>query len=191
MMSVSQSHTYFTPEDYLEIESISPIKHEYLNGQIVAMAGASKAHVIITGNLSALIVNHLRGTKCISYAIDMKIRLPALNFFYYPDLTVTCDERDRISDQDFILHPKLIIEVLSDSTEAFDRGDKFVHYKTIPEFQEYVLIHQKQILIERFERKYDNLWITQIYRTREIIEFGSIDFSCPIEAIYENIALLT
>jgi len=76
-MIATKSHAYFTPEAYLEIERISPIKHEYLQGQIVAMAGASKAHVIITGNLSALMVNHLRGTGCISHATDMKIRLPA------------------------------------------------------------------------------------------------------------------
>ena len=150
-MPLVQRHTDFTPEDYLAIERISPIKHEYIQGQLVAMAGASKAHVIIVGNLSALLVNHLRGTGCLPYATDMKVRLPELNIFYYSDITVTCDERDRISSEDFILHPKLIIEVLSDSTEAFDfpsetlreRGDKFADYKTIPELEEYVLIHQK------------------------------------------------
>jgi len=154
-MTVSKSHAYFTPEDYLAIERISPIKHEYLQGQMVAMAGASKTHVIITGNLSALLVNYLRGTGCIPYTSDMKVRLPALNLFYYPDLAVTCDEhlrcgepvRDRRSDEDFILHPKLIIEVLSDSTEAFDpcgiceaaRGDEFADYKSISELEEYTL----------------------------------------------------
>ncbi len=155
-MTVSKSHAYFTPGDYLEIERLSPIKHEYLQGQMVAMAGASKAHVIITGNLSALLVNHLRGTGCLPYTADMKVRLPALNLFYYPYLAVTCDYRDRRSDEDFILHPKLIIEVLADSTEAFDRGDKFAAYKSNPEFAEYVLVHQKQILVERFQRQSDN-----------------------------------
>jgi len=152
LLLIPQSHAYFTPEDYLEIERISPIKHEYLQGQMVAMAGASKAHVIVTGNLSALLVNHLRGTGCISYATDMKVRLPTLNLFYYPDLAVTCDDRDRRSDEDFILHPKLIIEVLANSTEAFDRGDEFADYKSISELEEYTLIHQKQILVERFQR---------------------------------------
>jgi Uma2 family endonuclease len=190
MMTISKSHAYFTPEEYLEIERISPIKHEYLQGQIVAMAGASKAHVIITGNLSALLVNHLRGTGCISYATDMKVRLPELNFFYYADLAVTCDERDRNSDEDFILHPKLIVEVLSASTEAFDRGDKFADYRTIAELEEYILIHQKQILVERFQRQSDNLWMPQVYRTGDRVEFASIGFFCAIEALYENIAQL-
>jgi Uma2 family endonuclease len=97
-MTTIKSHAYFTPEEYLEIERISPIKHEYLQGQMVAMAGASKAHAIITGNLSALLVNHLRGTECLAYATDMKVRLPALNLFYYPDLSVTWDQRDLRSD---------------------------------------------------------------------------------------------
>jgi Uma2 family endonuclease len=189
-MTVSKSHAYFTPEEYLEIERISPIKHEYLQGQLVAMAGASKAHVIITGNLSALLVNHLRGTGCISYTTDMKVRLPSLNLFYYADLAVTCDERDRVSSEAFILHPKLIVEVLSDSTEAFDRGDKFADYKTIAEFEEYVLIHQKQILVERFKRQADNLWVSQIYRSGDTLEFASIGFTGAITTLYDNIEQL-
>ena len=190
-MKSGTNHSYFTPEEYLEIEKISPIKHEYLQGQIVAMAGASKAHVIITGNLSALLVNHLRGKGCIAYATDMKVRLPSLNLFYYPDLAVTCDERDHTSTEAFILHPKLIIEVLSDSTEAFDRGDKFSDYKTIAELEEYVLIHQTQMLVERFQRKTNNLWIPQVYAAESKVEFASISFSCEIEQLYENLDLLS
>ncbi|NEZ63076.1 Uma2 family endonuclease [Leptolyngbyaceae cyanobacterium CCMR0082] len=190
-MALSKSYAYFTPEEYLEIERVSPIKHEYLQGQIVAMAGATKAHVIITGNLSALLVNHLRGTDYISYAVDMKVRLPELNLFYYPDLAVTCDDRDRVSDEDFILHPKLIIEVLSDSTEAFDRGDKFSDYKSVAELEEYVLVHQKQVLVERFQRKSDNLWLPQVYRVGEQVEFESIEFRCAIADLYENLNQLS
>jgi Uma2 family endonuclease len=186
-MPVSGHHAYFTPEEYLELERMSPIKHEYLQGQLLAMAGASKAHVIITGNLSALLVNHLRGTDCISYAVDMKVRLPQLGLFYYPDLTVTCDERDRSSTEDFILYPKLIVEVLSDSTEAFDRGDKFSDYKTAATLEEYVLIHQNQMLVERFQRKSNMLWVPQIYGVNDTVEFTSIQFSCPVDFLYENI----
>ena len=189
-MAIRARHSYFSPEEYLAIERISPVKHEYLQGQLVAMAGATKAHVIITGNLSALLVNHLRGSGCISYAADMKVRLPSLELFYYPDLAVTCDERDRASDEDFILHPQLIVEVLSDSTEAFDRGDKFSDYKNINQFEEYVLIHQKQVLVERFNRKTNNLWVPQIYRAGETVELMSIDFRCAIEWLYETIEQL-
>jgi Uma2 family endonuclease len=190
-MTVDKRCAYFTPEEYLEIERISPIKHEYMEGQIVAMAGLSKAHVIITGNLSALILNHLRGTDCIPYAIDMKVRLPASRLFYYPDLAVTCDKDDKNSDEDFILHPKLLIEVLCSSTEAFDRGGKFADYKAIAEFEEYLLVHQNQVLVERFQRKSNNLWVPTLYRDGETIELASIGFSCPVSTFYDNLAQLT
>jgi Uma2 family endonuclease len=189
-MTASKSHAYFTPEQYLEIERISPIKHEYIDGQIIAMAGATKAHVLITGNFSALLLNHLRGTGCIPYATDMKVRLPKSRLFYYPDLAVTCNEDDKNSDEDFIRYPKLLIEVLSNSTEAFDRGDKFADYKTIADFEEYVLIHQNQVLVERFQRKADSLWVPTIYRAGDRVELTSINFSCPISAFYENLEQL-
>lgn len=189
-MTVGKSHAYFTPEDYLELERISPIKHEYIQGQMVAMAEATKVHVILTGNLSALLINYLRGTGCITYATDMKVRLPSLGIFYYPDLAVTCDQQDRSLDEDFILHPKLIVEVLSDSTEAFDRGDKFSDYKTVATLEEYVLIHQKQVLVERFSRKSESLWVPQIYREGDRMELASIEFACPINFLYENIEQL-
>ena len=180
-------YSRFSPTDYLELERLSPIKHEYLQGQVIAMAGASKAHVLLTGNLSALLVNHLRGQACLVYASDMKVRLPSLNIFYYPDLAVTCDPRDRSSSEDFILHPKLIIEVLSDSTEVFDRGDKFADYKAIAELEEYVLIHQKQVLIEQFQRKSSNLWLPTICHAQDTFYLNSINFSCAVDAIYENL----
>ena len=186
-MTVSKHYASFTPEEYLEIERISLIKHEYVQGQIVAMAGASKAHVIITGNLSARLVNHLRGSGCLSYAAEMKVRLPELNLFYYADLAVTCDERDRRSDEAFILYPKLIIEVLSDSTEAFDRGDKFIDYQSNPLLEEYVLIHQKQLLVERFQRRADNLWVPEVFRAGDRVEFASIGFVCDLADLYENV----
>lgn len=190
-MTAKQSHAYFTPEEYLEIERTSPIKHEYIEGQIIAMAGASKAHVIITGTLSALILNHLQGTNCITYATNMKVRPPASRLFYYPDLAVTCHPEDRNSDEDFILHPKLLIEVLSNSTEAFDQGEKFADYKAIAEFEEYLLIHQNQVMAERFQRKSDDLWVPTIYQSGETLELSSIGFPCPMSTLYNNLAQLT
>jgi len=180
-------HSQFTIDEYLAIERISPVKHEYFQGQIIAIAGDSKAHVIITGNLSALLVDHLRGTDYISYVADMKVCLPSLNLFCYPDLAVTCDERDRTPTEEFILYPKLIIEVLSDSTEAFDRGDKFSDYKTISTLEEYILVHQNQIVVERFQRKSDNLWVPKILHRGDTIKLSSIRFACEIESIYENL----
>jgi Uma2 family endonuclease len=112
-------------------------------------------------------------------------------------LAVTCDdalakplEENRRSDEDFILYPKLIIEVLSDATEAFDRGDKFADYKSISAFTEYVLIYQKQILVEQFQRQADNLWMPQVYRAGDTIAFASIGYACAIETLYENVTQL-
>lgn len=107
MISSLRSHAYFSPEDYLELERCSPIKHEYLQSRVVAMAGASQAHVLIMGNLSALLVMHLRGTACIPFATDIKVRLSACDAFYYPDLVVSCDDRDRDSTDDALRYPKL------------------------------------------------------------------------------------
>ena len=188
MIASKSRGPYFTPEEYLQLEKESSIKHEYRQGLVFAMAGAKKAHITIVGNLSGLLFNHLRNNEdCAYYANDMKVHFLAGDAFYYPDVVVTCDERDQSSNDVFIQHPKLIVEVLSDSTEAFDRGDKFADYKTIPELEEYVLIHQNQILVERFWRRTSGFWLAQTYQTGAKVELVSIGFSCPIEALYEKV----
>jgi Uma2 family endonuclease len=190
-MTISKSYPCFTPEEYLEIEESSTIKHEYIQGHIYAMAGASKAHVILTGNLVTLLNNHLRGTGCIVYSTDMKVRIEVANTFYYPDVTVTCDERDRTSSEDFIRYPRLIIEVLSRKTESFDRGDKFADYKTIETLEEYILVNQYQMSVERFQRNAEGLWVPFAYRESDEVSFANVNFHQPIAELYENVALLT
>lgn len=124
---VASPQPSLTAQDYLTLEAESPIKHEYIHGEAYAMAGASDAHVTITVNLAALLRNHVRGSGCRVYIADMKAHIETRNCFYYPDVMVTCDERDRENDT-YKCFPKLIIEVLFDATEAFDRGDKFADY---------------------------------------------------------------
>lgn len=155
-MIASPQPSYFTPEEYLEMEEQSPIKHEYIDGQIYAMAGASDPHVTIALNLAALLCNHVRGSGCRVYIADMKARIESLNCFYYPDVMVTCDERDK-QTPNHKRFPCLIIEVLSDSTEAFDRGDKFVDYQQLETLQEYVLINTKRQRFECFRRNSEGL----------------------------------
>lgn len=179
--------TYLTPENYLELERDSKIKHEYIQGQAVAMAGATRAHGVIVDNLTALFVTHLRGSGCISHSGDVKVRMPEIGMFYYPDQSVTCEEEKGSAGKDFILHPKLIVEVLSKSTAEFDRNAKFEDYKTIPEFEEYVLVHQERVFVERFSRRADGFWVTQNYETGDHVEFASISLACPIEYLYENV----
>ncbi|GET43195.1 Uma2 family endonuclease [Microseira wollei] len=189
-MLSTQYHAYFSPEEYLEIEDNNPIKHEYRQGLIYAMAGASKAHVIITGNIYRQLDNSLEDSDCIVYTTDMKVRVEAENDFYYPDVAVTCDERDRNSSEKFIRYPCLIVEVLSSKTEAFDREGKFNDYKNLETLTEYVLISQNQMRVECFRRNGEGNWVQQTYNSGEEIYFASVDFSCPIAALYRQVSLL-
>lgn len=181
---------YFTPEEYLALERDSKIKHEYIQGQAVAMAGATRAHGVIVDNLTALFVPHLRGSGCISHSGDVKVRMLEIGLFYYPDQSVTCDEEKGTAGKDYILHPKLIVEVLSKSTAEFDRNAKFEDYKTILELEEYGLVHQKKVCVERFSKGSDGIWLSRIYQSGDHVEFASIQLTCPIEFLYENVETL-
>ena len=186
-MFVSKNNFYISPEEYLEGERVSPIKHEYRRGHVYAMTGAKKPHIVISVNLASLLNNHLHESSCLVLSSDIKVRLEEANCYYYPDVAVTCDERDISSMEDFILYPSLIIEVLSPSTASFDRGDKFVDYQTASSLQEYVLITQSEIKIECFRLNAEGNWVSQTYRQGDTVEFVSANFSCPISEIYQKV----
>ncbi|MBF2008782.1 MAG: Uma2 family endonuclease [Chlorogloeopsis fritschii C42_A2020_084] len=188
-MVTSRSEYYISPEEYLEGEKVSQIKHEYIDGQVYAMAGASDAHVTISMNLSMLLRNHLRGSGCRVYMAEMKAQIEVINRYYYPDVMVTCDARDREFEY-FKCHPKLIVEVLSDSTEAFDRGKKFADYRHLESLQEYVLISQDTMSVECFRRNEKGRWELYPYEKGEEVHLASVDFWCEIEAIYEDVVLV-
>ena len=185
-MIANPSHDYISPQDYLAREELSPIKHEYIDGQINAMAGANDPHVTISLNLGSLLRNHVRGTGCRVYMVDMKAYIETANIFYYPDVMVTCDARDR----ELLNHKKypcLIVEVLSKSTEAFDRGDKFFDYRQLESLQEYVLISQKRQRVEFFRRNAEGFWTLQTYNQGSEIHLTSIDFRTSIDSLYEDV----
>src|SRR4028119_1112125 len=186
-MVASKSDTYVSPEDYLAAEKVSPIKHEYRQGEIYAKAGESKPHVIIMGNVSVLLRNHLRGSGCMPYMADMKVRNEKSNFYYYPDVAVSCDERDKNAAEDFIRYPRLIVEVLSPTTAAFDRGDKFADCRTSESLQEYVLINQERVSVECFRRNEEGRWVLYLYGEGEEVHLASVDFRCAIAALYEDV----
>ncbi|MEG4033495.1 Uma2 family endonuclease [Microcoleus sp. w1-18aA5] len=186
-MVISKNNFYVSPEEYLEGERVSPIKHEYRRGHVYAMTGAKKPHIIIASNLVRLLGNHLLNTPCLVLSSDIKVRLEEANCYYYPDVAVTCDERDTSTTEDFILYPSLVVEVLSPSTAAFDRGDKFADYQTSPSLQEYVLITQSEIKIECFRLNAEGNWISQTYRQGDRVEFVSANFSCAISEIYQKV----
>ena len=186
-MTTSQNYTYLSPEDYLASEKDSPIKHEYIQGQVYAMAGASDAHTTVAGNLFTLLRNHVRGTGCRVYMADMKAQIESANVFYYPDVMVTCDERDRNSSY-FKRYPCLIVEVLSPTTEAFDRGNKFADYRQLETLQEYILIHPAQLSVECFRRNSEGLWVLHPYTDGEV-HLASVNFRCPIVDLYEDVVI--
>jgi len=185
-MTLSPSHPYLSPEEYLENEKSSPIKHEYIQGQIYAMVGASDTHVTITANLVTLLRNHIRGSGCRVYLADMKARIESLDTFYYPDVMVTCDQRDTKFEY-FKRYPSLIIEVISPSTEALDRGDKFIDYQELETLQEYVLISQNRRRVDCFRRNPERRWELYSYGENQEVHFTSLNFSCSISDIYEDV----
>lgn len=186
-MVVNKKQFYISPELYLKGEEVSPIKHEYRRGQVYAMTGAKNPHVIITVNLVALLNNSLLDSPCIVLSLDTKVRLEAANCYYYPDVVVTCDERDITSTADFILYPSLIIEVLSPSTADFDRGDKFADYQTSSTLREYVLVSQSEIFVECFRLNDEGVWVSQTYGQGDEVELSSVDFRFPIAEIYRKV----
>lgn len=190
-MTFNKRYFYFSTEAYLESEKISPIKHEYRQGQIYAMAGTSQAHGIISLNLASQLRTHLRGSGCITYMADIKVRIEAADVFYYPDVAVTCDRQDRTPSLDFIRYPRLIVEVLSPTTQAFDRGDKFADYQQLETLEEYVLISQDKVRVERFRRNSDGGWDSYTYGEGEEVRLESADFNCAIASLYEDVLGLT
>lgn len=187
-MSLARAKPVFTAEDYLAWEEHSPDKHQYLAGEIFAMSGATDAHVTITGNLFALLRAHVRGRPCRVYAMDMKLRVETADAFFYPDLLATCVPDDIAAPQ-FKRQPTLVVEVLSASTAAFDRGRKFAIYQQLPSLQEYVLIEQNRMSVECFRRDRQGQWLLQACGPGEIVALASLNFSVAIEALYEDVTL--
>lgn len=172
---------HLTPEDYLEMELSSPVKHEYLAGEVFAMTGTSDSHNIIAGNLYMLFREHLRGTPCRVFMSDVKLKVAAADAFFYPDLMVTCETAP---DSHFREQPKLVVEVLSDSTAKFDREDKRQLYQSLDSLQEYVLVAQSCMDV-RVYRRTDDGWDMNIYTDGATIPLASVELNIPIESIYE------
>lgn len=188
-MVASPSFADLSPEEYLAQEDRSSIKHEYIRGYVYAMAGASDIHVTIALNMASALRSHPRGGGCLPYISDMKVWIETAKIFYYPDVMVTCDERDR-ELRNFKQYPCLIVEVLSDSTEGLDRGDKFSDYQELETLQEYVLISQKRQRVECFRRNPEGLWVLYTYHQGMSVHLSSVDLTIPIDAIYEDVIFI-
>ena len=184
---VASQQDYITPQEYLLQEEQSDVKHEYIDGYAYAMAGANDAHVTVSLNLATLLRSHVRGSGCRVFISDMKARIEQLNRYYYPDVMVTCDERDKenATEKKF---PCLIVEVLSDSTEAFDRGDKFADYQLLETLQEYVLINVKRQRVECLRRNNEGLWVIYSYTAEDkSFQLQSVNLTVEMSALYEDV----
>lgn len=176
-----------TPQEYLEWEIQQPLRYEYFNGEVFAMAGGTLPHADIALNLASLLREPLRG-RCKVRNSDAKVGITDSGPFTYPDLSISCDERDRTARQ-FIRYPCVIIEVLSPSTEAYDRGGKFALYRRLPTLQEYVLVSSETKTVEIFRRNDVGEWRFIPYSEGDTIELVSLGITLSLNAIYEDVVL--
>ena len=181
--------TKLTPEEYLKFERKSEERHEYFNGEIFAMSGAKRNHNKITTNLNGLVWQHLKGKNCENYSSDMRVFVPETGLYTYSDLVVVCGEpefKDNVFDT--LLNPILLIEVLSDSTEGYDRGKKFQHYRSVESLQEYVLVAQDEARIEKYVKRGDRFGLlSEAVGLDAEIEFASIECRIALREVYEKI----
>lgn len=178
--------TPMTYAEYLALEETSEIEHEYVNGYVYAMSGSTAGHDHITFNIRTALDAHLNDGPCAAYGPNLRVRVSA-TIAYYPDAMVTCDA---ITDRDTeVSTPRLIVEVLSKSTESDDRGSKFEGYQTLATFEEYLLVNSQRRAIKRFRRTAQGLWIYQHYAPDETIVLETIGLTCTFATVYRRTSL--
>jgi Uma2 family endonuclease len=189
MVAAKEHLPRMTPAEYFAWEEQQEIKHEYFDGEVFAMTGGTVNHGRISGRIFALIDDRLsESDRCIALNSDVKIKIQASEKYVYPDVSASCDERDRETTQ-FISHPSLIVEVLSPSTEAYDRGKKFKLYQRSSSLLEYVLVSAEEIEIEVFRKNERGKWEVTNYVAGDMVEFESINLTFPIDRVYRGIEL--
>ncbi len=181
--------SYLSPTQYLAKERKAEFKSQYYRGEMFAMAGASREHNLIVGNLVREIGNALKDRRCEVYPSDMRVKVTATGLYTYPDATVVCGDPEFEDDQfDTLTNPTVLFEVLSDSTESWDRGGKFRQYRDIPSLKEYVMVTQDRASVERYIRQTDGGWLLkEIESTEASVRFDSINVIVPLAEIYRNI----
>ncbi len=197
IVALKEYFPQLTPAEYLDWEEQQEFRYEYMDGHIYAMSGGTVNHSQIAVNLIIILGSHLRGSGFRVFNSDAKVQTLASNSYCYPDLSVTCDERVREASRDenrnadrFISYPCLIIEVLSPSTEAYDRGKKFRRYRRSTTLQEYILVSTNEICVDVFQRNERGSWELTTYGEGELVELKSVKLTIPIEEIYRDIVLV-
>jgi Uma2 family endonuclease len=176
----------FTPRDYLAWEAEQATKHEYLAGEVLAMVGARREHVVVAGSFFARLREHLKGSRCSAYVSDMKLHVAAADSYFYPDVMVSCDERDRKADL-ALEHPVLLIEVLSEATAAYDRGEKFAAYRLLPSLQEFLLVDIDHRRLELFRRTGEHWTLFETRAGLPPITLASVNLTLDVAAAFEDL----
>jgi Uma2 family endonuclease len=182
----TQPKRYISPQEYLEVERKAEFKSEYFNGEMFAMAGASADHVRIVTNISGELRQRLKGRECWAGSTELRTFIPATGMFTYPDVFIVCGEQKTLDTEfDTLLNPNVIFEVLSDSTENYDRGRKFAHYQSIVSLSDYVLVAQDKVRVERYKRQPSGDWLLSVFTSLgESIPFPELGCELPLSEIY-------
>lgn len=187
-MSAVLEHARYTAEEYLTLERSAAYKSEFHDGQIYAMTGASRQHNLITVNIAGELRSQLKKRPCEAYSNDMRVKAAEANSYHYPDIAVVCGTPQfEDSYVDTLLNPALLIEVLSSSTEAYDRGGKFAHYRKIATLHEYLLVSQDQPSIERYMRQGDVWILSEAVGLEASIQLASIDCVLSLREVYDKV----
>ncbi|WP_017720742.1 Uma2 family endonuclease [Kamptonema formosum] len=186
MTATKQAH--ITVEDYFALEEKeADIRHEYYDGEVITMTGTSKPHNIIVLNLALALRQRLKGGYCRVFMENVRLEVEGGRHYTYPDVMVTCDGRDRADDYN-VRYPVLVVEVLSDSTEALDRGKKASQYRKLPTLQEYVLVSQSECGVELFSRSQAPSWtLTELSAPDSVLNLSCLNLQIPLSEIYEGI----
>jgi Uma2 family endonuclease len=185
-VNVQPQYMKMSVEDYLKLDEESEERYEYIDGYAYMLAGGSTDHSAISANVIGALWSSLRGSSCHVHTSDGKVRLSDRRFVY-PDITVSCDERDRHQKQ--LKYPVLVVEVLSPGTQSYDRGDKGRYYRAYPTLQEYLLVDSQHRLVELYRRANANMWTLYIYGPNDKIELKSIGITLAMADIYEGVFL--
>lgn len=188
-VQIQQQKHYYTPEEYLALERSADHKSEYFQGEIYDMAGSNPQHSVITVNIAREVSLQLKGKPCQAFSNDMKVRASPSGLFAYPDLSVVCGPpRYHDEKRDVLINPTVLIEVLSDSTEAFDRGKKFAQYQCNETLSDYILIAQDEPRIEHFTRQQDDQWLLVVTKGLEAsLTIASIGCTLALSEVYDRV----
>jgi len=186
MVSISDKSPKLTPTEYFDWEEQQLCRHEYINGEVYAMSGGTQNHSRIALKCAVLLENHLSEGGFRVFKSDCRVNIVGTNDYTYPDASVSCDNRDKTTIK-YITYPCLIVEVLSESTEAYDRGNKFFRYRQNPQLQDYLLVSSQDVAIDLYRKNSSGRWEILNFRAGDMVELQSVNLTFPIEQVYRGI----